>query len=241
MAEALWSIPMDSDDGMQMVLPEELLACWQGASLHSVRSGEPASQDGSVIDDFARACAAKDPIDVIPVSAGFGVVLGSESGAHALQWLRVSGVESVFLVKPGEGFEYFESLVVERLLKLDATGWTILRSDFPVTGNHLILFAPCDPGAELELVETGEYASIMEGVPCNVDPGTYAVEYCVLTETDDAVPSPVLVCRFRPTSARGMVPSSIARTCGRTPSRRARGISRRTGHSTISWWLGAAT
>jgi hypothetical protein len=164
MPDAVW---IESNGGPLLFLPESLLPSW---------SGTDAPTDGRIVEaafrwnptspaasDYDRACDVADWAAVLPVGAGWGLVLGDEPSSTS--WRpAVSGDGGVFA-----RWVYAESdAAAEQALATvpDNLTWEAL-ADFRVVTSPLILFDAAEPGLE----PLGARAQIQ------LAPGAYAVAH----------------------------------------------------------------
>jgi len=117
------------------------------------------------------------------------------------------------LVNPLEAEDGFEAAIIDALRSLASDRWLLVSTAFPVESEQLVLFAACDPGWDLELIQAGDYAGIGQGIPWPVIPGIYCVEYCDLRVPTKPFGSPTVICRFRPIQivAAGLRPAVVRR------------------------------
>jgi hypothetical protein len=193
-----WSIPFANDGGPLIVLPRELLDYWHGSE------GEPARENFPFGPDYARACEATYPADLIKVGPGFGLVVGAQDHVHPCNWLWLPESGGVALV----GWSYAEdgskAQIVE-LLRAESSEWQPLSRKVGLSNGDLVLFHAACNGEEVQELETfGEdYAVIGDGIPFRLRPGGYILEVMEVGGDLDNDPFGCVICRWVPLGRAG--------------------------------------
>jgi hypothetical protein len=177
-----------NDGGPLIVLPRELLPCWEGGD-------KPT--DGRIIEtewdfrapdfagtDYARACSARDPVDVLEVGDGRGIAVGGPEGMadeSVVKWLRLPGC-------PGEvlaihvNCNHLEVTCThpelgDAIAQTSAADWEPLEQTLRVEGAELVLMHAAFNGRNpLRFIEA-DMVCIGDAIAWEVGAGTYTVEY----------------------------------------------------------------
>jgi hypothetical protein len=176
-----------------IVLPRELLAYWRGTD------GPPVRRDFPFGPDYARACEASYPADLLKVGSGFGLVIGSQDHVGTANWLQLPERRGAALV----GWNYADDVSMERvadLLRGDALPWRRFRRRMGLSNGDLILFHAASAGEEVRELDTfGEgYAVIGDGIPIRLGPGDYAIESVEVGGDLDRDSFGCVICRWVP-------------------------------------------
>ena len=191
MAMAEWSIPFANDGGPLIVLPRDLLPCWDGTD------GPPLTEAFPFGPDYARACEADYPASLIDVCRGIGLVMGAQDHICPATWLRWSGCAPVLV-----GWEYgddgAENALVASLLS-DRLEWSRLPRPMAVRGGELILLHAASSGRDLrEPPFSGrDYAVIGDAIPAALDGGEYDIDVAVAERRSGSPAFRCIVCRWR--------------------------------------------
>ena len=190
---AVWGMMFANDGGPLIVLPRELLDRWKGTD------GRPVRKDLPFGPDYVRACDAPYPAGLLKVGPGFGLVIGSQDHVSAAQWLRLPGARGIVLV----GWSYAEegprSMVVE-LLRGGRLTWHRFRRRMELSYGDLVLLHAASAGEEARELHTfGEgHATIGDGVPVRMEPGTDVLESVEVGGDLNRDPIGCVVCRWIP-------------------------------------------
>lgn len=185
-----------NDGGPLIVLPRELLGYWRGAfwPMGEIPPGAPSHgiMFGSKDNDFDRACSAREPVDVLAVGPGHGLVVGGTTcmaDESEVRWLRLPGTPGAVLAV-AVNCSHLEATCThpelgDAIARSDAEDWVRLPQTMHVDGTELILMHAVENGRDpLHLVDEG-MACIADAIACEVTPGTYVVEHCEMELPND--------------------------------------------------------
>ena len=157
---------IESNGGPLLLLPESLLSAWSGVEVPSdgrvVEATFRSSPTASAASDYDRACDVTEWAAVLPVGAGWGLVLGDEPSPTS--WHPTAergGVLARWVFAASDAATERALAAVPSDLTWEALG------DFPVVATPLLLFDSAEPG----LVPLGARAQV------TLAPGTYGVAH----------------------------------------------------------------
>jgi hypothetical protein len=199
---AEFSIYFANDGGPLLVLPVELMPYWEGgdepADGHTIQTPIDDELGQFAGTDYARACAAGGMLAVILIGDGTGIVIGAGDEANGVQWLRLSSQPGILLTIPMWGEESADALLIEELQRSPDDDWNLVFPSFLTASGGLVLMHAANSGQNVHMVTEEPYATVLDGIPCQIEPGTYAVEEREIVLPTQPGESRFVVCRFRP-------------------------------------------
>lgn len=188
-----WSIPFLNDGGPLLVLPRELLSHWNGIN------GTPVSHDFPFGADYARACEAAYPAELIRVGPGVGLALGAQDIIYPAHWLRLPEEPGALLVGWAYGDDESNSSLV-KYLRTESPAWSRLPLRMSLIDGGMILFHAGTAGEDVaEAAGSGEgQAVIGDGIPIRLGAGDYAIDVLEVGGVLGRDLMGCLVCRWAP-------------------------------------------